>query len=314
MRRQAELPEVFSQYRVQYVQKVSAVEWSSECPTCGGVVHSDGEWPDRCRWFMKGKSLGWCRVCSTVHWPDAKTPMSTGEFAEWRKEQQEREEARKRSAEKALAHLQDTAIWRQYHDRMGLIGSTYWKARGLSGAWQAFWQLGYKADHILWIDAQEYSTPSATIPIWQEGWQVANVKHRLITPPATRGKYVYEISGQTAPMFVCNPDSNLTGQVVAVEGEIKAMVTFATLDDAKICVVGLPGTNPPEGVIAKLKQASGVTLVFDPGSNEQAAKLAVAIGKRTKVLVPSRKIDDGILEAGLTGHDVRALLAQARMV
>ncbi len=314
MRRQAELPEVFGQYHVQYVQKVSAVEWSSECPTCGGVVHHDGEWPDRCRWFMKGKPLGWCRVCSTVHWPDAKMPMSTEDFASWRSEQQEREQSRKRSAEKALAHLQDTAIWRQYHERMGLIGAAYWKARGLDDAWQAFWQLGYKADHMLWVDAQEYVTPTATIPIWQENWQVANVKHRLISPPATRGKYCYEVTGQQAPMLVCNPDASLAGQVVAVEGEIKAMVVFATLDDTKACIVGLPGTNPPEGLVARLRRCEDVTLVMDPGSDAQARKLATSIGKKTKVLIPSRKIDDGILEAGLTGHDVRALLAQARTV
>jgi hypothetical protein len=52
--------------------------------------------------------------------------------------------------------------------------------------------------------------------------------------------------------------------------------------------------------------------VMDPGAEAQAAKLAGQIGRRkTRVLIPPDKIDDGILARGLGAADVRALLRGA---
>ncbi len=46
--------------------------------------------------------------------------------------------------------------------------------------------------------------------------------------------------------------------MVAVEGEIKAAVTFARVDDPNVTMVGLPGITPPTGVLSQLSQAERV--------------------------------------------------------
>jgi len=78
-------------------------------------------------------------------------------------------------------------------------------------------------------------------------------------------------------------------------------------------VVGLPGTNPPPHLIEQLQGCESVTLVFDPGSEEQASKLATAIGReRCKVLCLPGKVDDTILAMHADPYSIRCWLRQAR--
>jgi hypothetical protein len=130
--------------------------------------------------------------------------------------------------------------------------------------------------------------------------------------PPDGGKYRYELAGQTQPMFRCNPERPLEGDVVAVEGEIKAAVVFATLDDYQAQVVGLPGTSPGADIITQLGQAERVTLVMDPGARQAAWRLAQKIGvKRTRVLICPSKVDDSIVSERMSAAEVRSAIRHA---
>jgi len=316
-RREVNLPPVLAKYasRVGYVQQVSEHEWSSSCPSCGGEQHAGGEWPDRCRWFLDGnppKPRGWCRRCGSIFWPDESKTLAPDELKAWQQEQRKREEARKRSAERALANLRESALWERYHEslRESEQGRGYWRRRGVPQGMQDFWELGWDAEHRF----GSHVTATATIPLRAADWQVLNVKHRLVDP-GDCGRYRYQLRGQAQPMFLCNPDVPMTNHVIAIEGEIKAMATFAKLDDAKMVMVGLPGTHPSERIIETLAGADRVTLVMDPGAKRDGLRIARKIGlAKVWLLETPVKIDDGIVDLGLEAIDIRRLLRGALRV
>ena len=301
------LPPAFADLPVQFVRRVSDVEYSSECPECGGTVHRDGEWPDRFRMFTSGHQRAWCRRCGLFKWADQLSdtaPPTATELDAWRTQQAEREEARRRSAELALANLRDSEQWEVYYQQLDVNGRAYWTERGIPARWIDFWQLG-------WNPQSRWGPPTATIPLFGADWQVLNVKHRLIGNDTPGGKYRYELHGLPAPLFRSDPGASLTGHVVAVEGEVKAAVVKVTLNDATN-VVGLPGATPPQSTLTELQEAERVTLIMDPGAELEAERIACALGnERCRVLIPHTKIDDGILASKMTGHELHMLLAQA---
>jgi hypothetical protein len=315
MAREASLPPAFDRFRdaVRYVQQVSDTEYSSSCPTCGGQAHPGGEWPDRCRWFTDGKPRGWCRRCGSLFWPDADAKPDPEALARWRKEQEEREQARKRSAERALANLAEHRIWERYHAQMDEHARFLWRKRGVCDSLQDFWQLGYDKAHRFWRDGHEFETATLAIPIFGDAWQPLNIKHRLIDPPVDYSKYRYELIGVTdGLLWRADPDSELTGHVIAIEGEIKAMVTAERAGTAVGTIVGLPGTHPSPAIVQQLRQADRVTLVMDPGAKRDGVRLANALGiDRCWMLSLPHKIDDGILAANLSSREVMMMLRSA---
>jgi len=308
----ASLPAPFAALagKVDHVRQVSATEFCGSCPQCGDQGHHGRDLPDRFRMFLDDHPTGWCRRCSYLWYPDmadANTPKpSRAQLDAWRREQIQREEARKRSAEIALAHLRDEQLWEVYYAALDDQARSYWRRRGVPDAFVDYWRLG-------WARARRFGgvqCDSATIPLFGEAGDVLNIKHRLQDESA--GRYRYELIGLEAPPFLCKPGESVGGHVIAVEGEIKSMVTFATLDDASVCMIGLPGTNPAAGIIDTLKRADRVTLVMDPGAKRDGIDLARQIGiAKTWLLVPPVKIDDGILAAGLDSREVRQVLESA---
>jgi hypothetical protein len=319
------LPPDFAQYasQVEYIQQHSPTEWSSTCPSCKGDLHQDRSWPDRCRWFTSGKPVGWCRKCSSLFWPDkleGYSPPSPQELEKWRLERVASEESRKRSAVRAIENLQASKIWLRYHAMLGKEGRAYWRARGVPDSLQDFWKLGFIDEHMITYKDESYLAQSATIPIFGANWEAANIKHRIINAPEGYGRYRYEQSGLPKPFFLTNPDGKLDGQVFAVEGEIKAMVTYATLGDDSVQMVGLPGVTPDAEAMALLDKAERVVLVLDPGADIRTApdkpspmeRMAAIIGnKRCRVIMTPLKIDDGILEIKPTKRELWNLLKQA---
>lgn len=308
-----QLPPVFARYagRVSYVQQVSDTEWCSTCPTCGGELHAGHEWPDRCRWFTdNGKPRGWCRRCGSLFWPDDSSRPDPEALAKWRAEQIEREQARRRSAELALAHLRDDRVWERYNDTLQQTpeARAWWRSRGIPDSYQDWWQLGWDAAH--WFGNHE--TATATIPLFGRDWQPRNIKHRLLDP-GDCGKYRYQLAGQSQPAFLANPDGrDGRDHLIAIEGEIKAMVVHVTLDDSHVQIIGLPGTNPSADILAALAQADRVTLVMDPGAKPAGIKMAHSIGVgKVWLLETPVKVDDGILAHSMTAYDVRQMLRGA---
>ncbi len=315
MPREDSLPAVFNAYlgKVSYIQRESDTTWTSSCPQCGGDVHPGGEWPDRCVWFADSKPLGYCRRCGGVFWSDADGYEPDPEALEkWRQRQEKREQERKRSAERALEHLRRDRFWERYHDQMGDVGERYWEQRGIPKTYRMWWQLGYDPDHRFFVRGEPWHTATATIPIMGKDWAPLNIKHRLIKVPPNGGKYRYELAGQGQGLFRCNPDLDLSEHVIAVEGEVKAMVVMVTLDNANAKVVGLPGTNPSDDVITELAQADSVTLIMDPGARRETWRMTGKLGRqRCRVLIPSMKIDDGIMASGMSKRDLETMIRTA---
>ncbi len=297
---------------VQYVQKVPGrLEWSSTCPQCGGTPHADGEWPDRFRMFTDGKPRAWCRQCGLIAFPDqfGSNRPDDEDLERWRRQQQEVELRRKREAERALALLEN--FWLDYHRQMTVEDRRWWRRRGVPDSLQDFWKLGAGSADIP-VDGQWQSWPTATIPLLAPGG-LRNVKHRLKDPPRGVGKYRYEVAHVPAALFLCNPEIPLEGHVYCVEGEIKAMVTWSTLRDEELPMVGLPGIRPPRSCIKELRRAEQVTLVVDPGAGEQGVRLAKELPD-CRLLECCAKIDDLILATHANKDDVERLLRQARRV
>jgi hypothetical protein len=300
--------------KVQFVQRVSNTEYSSSCPRCGGEPHPNGEWPDRCRIFVDEKPLLWCRRCGYMTFPDqleGAPSLTPAELEQFRQKQQQRAESRLRSAARELELLRDRHLWQHYHELMDARARSWWRGRGVPDAFQAFWQLGWDADTSRW------GCQSATIPLFDTGWDCLNIKHRLTDD--SKGRYRYNVTGLPGPLFLCDPDAKPDNHVIAVEGEIKSMVVAVTLDEPGSCVVGIPGLASPKSISEYAQTADRVTLVLDPGADRRGAdgwspmgRLVKDIGRdKTRVLVPPMKIDDGILTAGLTKAEVRSLLDTA---
>jgi len=267
-------------------------------------------------WFLDSTPLGHCFRCDTTFWPDKANGWiapSLAEMEKWRKRQEQVQLERKAKAESALVQLRSGHVWEQYHQLLDDQARAYWQKRGIAPSYQDWWQLGWRPRwSFQQPDGSWLHTPSATIPLFGPDWQPLNVKHRLIDPPPNRGKYLYELSGLPAPLFRCDPENDLAGPVLVVEGEIKAMVVYATLDDTKARVVGLPGVNPAPHIIEELAEAESLILVGDPGARLQVWKLTKQLGrKRCRVLIPPVKCDDGILASGMSGNELRALLRNA---
>jgi hypothetical protein len=103
-------------------------------------------------------------------------------------------------------------------------------------------------------------------------------------------------------------------QYLVIEGEIKTMVTYQTLDDPTMQMLGIAGKNALAPLIDKIK-GKGVWLYFDPDVDyamqvEQAHKL----GARLLTLPSHKKLDDLIVAGQLTRRDLSWFLAKARKV
>lgn len=316
MRRHAILPPIFGDlcHQLQYVQQVSATEYSAECPKCGGAPHQDGEWPDRLRLFAEGNGRIWCRRCGFFRWGDETQdgwqPPDPAEVEKWRRERVAAEEARKRSAERALSNLRSSHLWEQYHSQLDAYAREYWQHRGIPDDWQNFWKLGVNYEYHVGSDI----APTVTIPLFDHQWQVLNIKHRFIEPPEGVGKYRYEVSGQGHPLFLSNPRVPLAGHAIAIEGEIKAAVTYIHMGQQQACIVGLPGKSIGADIVAALSGCERVTLVFDPGGERDVLKLARQIGVgKCRMLVTPDKIDDAILAARLTPKEIQRIINHATL-
>ena len=257
--------------------------------------------------FLEGHPRAWCRRCGFFKWADQlsdREPPSKAELEIWREAQIEREEARKRSAQLALKNLRDSQLWEDYYAQLDVQGRAYWTGRGIPPAWQDFWQLG-------WNPQSRWGPPTATIPLFNDKWDLLNIKHRLVGNDTPGGKYRYELHGLDPPIFRAEPAEPLEGHIYVIEGEIKAAVVKVTLNDRSL-VVGLPSASPSENIVNEFKGATHITLVMDPGAELEAERLVGLLSaNRCVILIPPLKIDDGILAGKLTATELRLLLAGA---
>lgn len=305
MLRHYDLPSEFNGLKVDYVQRVSSDEYSSSCPQCGGVPHKGGELPDRFRLFLnasgKNKVMGWCRRCSYVWFPDTVRPIAPEEMERWRKEQLEREEARKRSAEKAISALQSEKIWLKFHEALNAYSLEVLRSWGIHEDWARYWRLGLLPDYIVKTKDEEYHSPAISIPLWQYGSSApGNVKLRILNPKNSGDRYrSFYKTGKTFDFTAFNQLKSDT--VVIVEGEKKAMVV-AQWSEQKYQVVGLPSVTPNNDLLAKYDRYGKVIVCLDPDAKVEDGnghsplkRLVKALGREVAWVDLPDKVDDMIL-------------------
>jgi hypothetical protein len=218
-------------------------------------------------------------------------------------EKQQRLEAARRELQVAEKHL-------YYHQHMPEWGRQKWLERGLDEGMQDFFLLGACDDFVV---GDGYHTPTLTIPFLDEQRQLLHIKHRLLNPQKPNDKYRPERVGLGAfPPFLAIPEMGYDGGLIIVtEGEIKAMVTWASLSEPDIQVIGVPGRTQFKILLEHLG-GKNVVVIPDPGAEHDAYDFAKQI--KARYLPMPEKIDDYILSAGMKPNDVYAIIRQARRV
>lgn len=309
-------------------------EWRSNCPLHGGnnpsglAVYDNGRcWTcftgecgsgDALRFIMTWRK---CGLLDAIEYATGGVPIPPEDVVRIQAEQAARAAADlQRQIERAQAvldELNQTKIWLQYHEELvkNDTAKRWWEGRGIPYDWQGFWQLGYSPDRRIWV-GEELHAQTATIPIWQPGWNCTQVKHRLIGAPDGAGKYRYEYSDLPAPVFVCDPDMVDQTNIVVVEGEIKAMVTFLTLDTPGWQVIGMPGKKASIDHAKRYIQGNEMVYICcDPDTGELNDDMAREIGKDRCLIVETPiKIDDYILAAGIDRQKLLTMFGQSRRI
>jgi len=220
-------------------------------------------------------------------------------------------------AQAVLKEIQSEQIWLKYNEQLHTSreGQTWWQRRGISEEFQEIWQLGYETDRRIWVGS-EVHLPTATIPLFNYGWECTNVKHRLIGAPDGVGKYRYEYENTKAPIFIANPDLEKADTTVVVEGEIKAMVTYITLDQPKWQVIGMPGKSTGVDRIKPfLESSSDVYICCDPDTGKLNEKIASELGvERCRIVDTPVKIDDYILACDIDKRQLHNIFNQSRRI
>ena len=328
--RDTDLPSLVERYQVQ-LRQVSG-EWRGPCPIhrgdndTGFVVFEEGgkqKWHCFTRDCGSGDAIDFIQKMHGCDFPEAcrmlggedADPLAIKEAAQRR---MERAEERLREsiaiANKALGDMQAARSWETYHEYLEDHPDlrNQWEVRGIPDTLQNWWQLGYRQNYKIHTKAGWWGTPTLTIPIFEPGWTCINVRHRLLNPYSPNDKYRPERAGLGSSPFIADPDIGYdTERILVVEGEIKSMVTWLTMDEPGIQVIGIPGKGQFGKVLEQIKGRS-VYICFDPDATDQAEKAARLVDGR--VIRLPEKIDDLIIKYGLGKGWALSLLKTARKV
>lgn len=315
--------------------------WRSSCPLHGGhdpsglsiMERNDGKliWicfsgdcgsGDVIDFVMKWRQVDFLEACRYLGGGDiAGDPESVRRLAEQRKIRAEAEYlAAKQRLDKAVADLERVKAWEAYHANLDRIPAarTLWLRRGIPETWQDFWQLGYSDSFTVWEAAEDYrwqpawTTQTLTIPIFEPGWKIATIRHRLLHPPDPGDKYRPDRAHLKSFPFVADPDRKIRGPVLIVEGEIKGMVAFITADDPRMQVLGIPGKQQFTKFVDLLSDADPLYIMPDPDGEDYARKLVQKLGStRCRIIRLRMKVDDAILVGLLDKSALRRLISFA---
>ena len=338
--------------RTTVLRKVGSSEYAGACPFCGGtdrfhvnlasgwfcrkctgVPGADGHWGDAIDFIRKldGCSFAEARERLGIDGGISDERARGIEEERERADAQERERKHKNSA-RILAQIQGGHLDEIYHANLGDEdgrGWKLWEGRGLSRAWVQYWGLGYCPARV-WTDrkGENVTSDSLTIPYYEPEYgescefRLKGLQHRLLDTGAIKrlGKYRPERGGIEKELFwtsVTERHQNPT-DLLLVEGEIKAMVTWANLwtKDTDmpmapmLSVVGVPGMQWRGDWLALFRSARRVWVCFDPDetAREIARKLAVVIGAQAAPLNLPDKIDDLFNIGALSGQGLIDLL------
>lgn len=214
--------------------------------------------------------------------------------------------------QQALSELRQARSWEKYYLNLSSSDKyrTFWTSRGVEDVWQDIWELGYCDDFKVRTEAGSWHTPSLTIPIFGPGRELLNIRHRLLHPYKPNDKYRPERPGLGAVPFLADPDQGWElNKIMVVEGEIKAMVVYITMDYPDYQVVGIPGKSTITKILDQLK-GHDVIVCLDPDAEQEASELARATSGRIVSL--RMKVDDAITGGYLNKRGMRNLVSMAR--
>jgi len=254
-----------------------------------------------------GFPLGFCRACGYIWTAKKDRKPSREEIELWRAEQIKIETERKESAERALQLLQNERMWEKFYLQNIDYSMDLFRGWGIAESWIKYLQLGLIPDYEVRSDAS-YHSPAATIPIWNVGGVVQNIKLRILNPRQENDRYRNYYKAGRSYLFVPLYDLPLTGAALIVEGEKKSIIVEQKLDDIGIRVVGVQSKKPNPDVLDELKDCDPVYIGLDPDaficgdkSGESAVQyVSRIVGKeRARIVKFPCKPDDGINEHGL---------------
>lgn len=276
--------------------------WKCFSGDCGGG--------DAIDFVMVWRGWDFKRACEFLGGEVQADPHEMKRLADERMAKAKRElEDKQNRLEAARAELRTAEKHVLYHESMGEWARKMWIGRGLDEGMQSFWTLGACEDFVINGD---YHTPTLTIPVFGEQHELLNIKHRLVNPQNPKDKYRPERSGLGAfPPFLAVPEMGYDGGLIIVtEGEIKAMVTWSSLSEVDVQVIGVPGRSQFKALAKDLQGKKNVVVIPDPGAEADAWSFAKSVS--AKYLPMNEKIDDYILQTGITANDLFALIKQAR--
>lgn len=228
-----------------------------------------------------------------------------------------KEEARLQSKIKAL---QEAAYWQGWHDAMNQQQRELWHRQGIIDYFIDYYKLGYCPDYTYNHNGQMWHSPSMTIPHYEGDWRLINIQHRLLDPVDGAGKY-RQMAGLPASMFRTEPEQELTGPALVVEGAKKAIVTYThvgpDIQGVRAAFVAVTSKTPSADMLAELADCEPVYLALDPDA--YIGKGTPAINRVVKKLGRERvrlvklpvKPDDFFTMYGGTAEDFRPFLRQA---
>lgn len=252
------------------------------------------------------KSRAWCRRCGYSQFAEnvirastlpSLTPQELQAIAERAQAERQR---REKELQARLSEFTTAELWIELNRRMNEDNRQWWAARGIARDWQDFWKLGYRAEK----DA--YS-----IPYFDVAFHPVTIQYRLTHPDQPNDKYRWEYGLHSAP-YITRPDMPITGPVLICEGAIKAMVTHVLGTLGKMQVLAVPSKADFADVETLIEKCSRVFILLDPDAGDKARELATNIGQRARLVDLPGKVDDLILDYGLTPHSLRMALKYAR--
>lgn len=315
------------------LRKVAANEYAGPCPKCGGTdrfhLHTGKGWfCRRCtgadKWHDAIDFRRWMYGETFARAVQALTGGARVDPAELERIQREREaaerlEAERQQSEQAAARerLAASGLDLTYHANLNIYPEAreLWRKRGIPDDWQDYYKFGY-------CPPREWGKgavcASLTIPFYRHipggGRDLVSLRHRLLgeTPG---GKYRPEFSGLGNQLYFPWPEESLDGEVLIVEGEIKAAVTFRYLwqgdDPLRPClnVVGVSGAAVKPALLREFENCTKIHILLDPDADQHAKTLAAALGgERCRILRMPGKIDDLLTAGVIDGLELIALL------
>ena len=307
------------------VSTANGGEYSGGCPFCGGVDRfsvqphaddggrwlcrncTDGKYRDVIDFIQRRDNSGFVEACRYLFGDDVQVAIDPAEYARLQEQRDQSIQAQiqQEQAKQQVRReqLETNRSWEPYYQilQRDETGRKLWNERGLSDLWIDYYKVGYCPSRKFY-SPHEFESPTLTIPTWQ-GKRCVGLSHRLLMDNPPGGKYRPHLAGTGKSLYFGDVHtSEIIGDVLILEGEIKTMVTFANVwkDDPLIGhqlfttnIVGVAGKGFKHEYVAQFDQAETIYICLDPDATAAADKVATMLGReRCKVVELPEKIDD----------------------